>query len=279
MKVDRDLEAKTLTISQSVYAQNALKSMGMQDCKSAATPMAENPNLVANPETADPSSVRNYQSAIGTLMYAMTQTRPDLAYSVSTLSKFSANPSKEHTGAVKRVYRYLQGTKSLSLTYRGDCELKLVGYTDSDWGGDKETCRSTSGYVFTLAGAPISWSSRRQSTVALSSTEAEYIAAAEATKEAVWIARFLEELKISCDVYLPVQLFCDNQGAIGLSKNPEDHRRTKHIDIRHHYIREKQEDGTITIHFLPTAEMIADGLTKPLPPVKFKRFLSQLGLT
>lgn len=95
----------------------------------------------------------------------------------------------------------MQGTKSLSLTYRGDCELKLVGYTDSDWGGDKETRRSTSGYVFTLAGAPVSWSSRRQSTVALSSTEAEYIAAAEATNEAVWIARFLEELKISCDVY------------------------------------------------------------------------------
>ena len=198
-------------------------------------------------------------------MYAMTQTRPDLAYSVSTLSKFSSNPSKEHTVAVKRVYRYLQGTKSLTLTYRGDCELKLVGYTYSDWGGDKETRRSTSGYVFTLAGAPISWSSGRQSTVALSSTEAEYIAAAEATKEAVWIARFLEELKISCDVYLPVQ------GAIGLSKNPEDHKRTKHIDIRHHYIREKQED-------VPTAEMIADGLTKTLPLVKFKRFLSQLGL-
>ena len=98
----------------------------------------------------------------------------------------------------------------------------------------------------------------------------QIITAAEATKEAIWIARFLEELKISCDVYLPVQLYCDNQGAIGLSKNPEDHRRTKRIDIRHHYIREKQEDGTITIHFLPTAEMIADGLTKPLPPVKFK---------
>lgn len=161
------------------------------------------------------------------------------------------------------MYRYLQGTKSLSLTYGGDCELKLVGYTDSDWGGDKETRRSTSGYVFTLAGAPISWTSRRQNTVALSSTEAEYIAAAEATKEAVWIARFLEELKISCDVYLPVQLYCDNQGAIALSKNPEDHKRTKHIDIRHHYVREKQEDGTIIIHFLLTTEMIADGLTKP----------------
>ena len=96
----------------------------------------------------------------------------------------------------------LQGTKSLSLTYRGDCELKLVSYTNSDWGGDKETRRSTSGYVFTLAGAPVSWSSRRPSTVALSATKAEYIAAAKATKEAIWIARFLEELKVSCDVYL-----------------------------------------------------------------------------
>ncbi len=143
MKVDCDLEAKTLTISQSVYVQKALESMGMQDCKSATTPMAKNRNLVSNPETADPLSVRNYQSAIGTLMYAMTQTLSDLAYSVSTLSKISANPSKEHTGAVKRIYRYLQRTKSLSLIYRGDCELKLVGYTDSDLGGDKETRRST----------------------------------------------------------------------------------------------------------------------------------------
>lgn len=112
MKVDRDLEAKTLIISQFVYAQKALESMGMQDCKSAATLMAKNLNLVANLETANPFSVRNYQLAIGTLMYAMTQTHPDLAYSVSTISKFSANPFKEHTNAVKQVYRYLQETKS-----------------------------------------------------------------------------------------------------------------------------------------------------------------------
>ena len=159
MKVDCNLEAKTLTISQFVYTQKALESIGMQDCKNAATPMAKNPNLVANPETADSLSVRNYQLAIKTLIYAMTQTRLDLAHSVSTLSKFSANLSKEYTGAVKGVYCYLQGTKSLSLTYRRDYKLKLVGYTDSNWGGDKETRRSASGYVFTLAGALISWSS------------------------------------------------------------------------------------------------------------------------
>ena len=153
-----------------------------------------------------------------------------------------------------------------------------MGYTNSDWGRDKETRRSTSGYVFTLAGVPISWSSWRQNTVVLSSIKTEYIAAAEVTKEAVCIARFFKKLKISYNVYLPVQFYCNNQGAIGLSKTLKDHKHTKHINIRHHYIQEKQEDGTITIHFLPMAEMIADGLTKLLPPVKLKRFFSQLGL-
>lgn len=154
-----------------------------------------------------------------------------------------------------------------------------MGYTNSNWRENKETCHLTLKYVFTLAGVPISWSSWRQSTIALLSTKVEYIAAAKATKELIWIACFFKKPKISCNVYLPVQLFFDSQGAIGFSKNPKNHKHTKYINIRHYYIQEKQKNRIITIYFLLMAKMIADGLTKLLLLVKFKQFFSQLWLT
>ena len=148
--------------------------------------------------------------------------------------------------------------------------LKLEMYTDADWTGDKETRRSTSGYVALLNGTAISWASKRQTSVAQSSCEAEYIAASEAVKEAVWIGRFLEELH-QTRIY-PIPLYCDNQGAIALAKNPENHQRTKHIDVRYHYIREKEEDGTIEIRYLPTEQMVADGFTKSLSSAQQRSF-------
>ena len=147
---------------------------------------------------------------------------------------------------------------------------------DADWAGDKSTRKSTTGYCFIFGEGAISWASRRQNTIALSSCEAEYIALADAAKEATWLGRLIEELGVQ-NVY-PITLYCDNQGAIALTHNPENHQRTKYIDIRYHFIREKVEDGTIALDFLPTEQMIADGLTKLLPPANYKGFQEQLGL-
>ncbi len=180
--------------------------------------------------------------------------------------------------AVKRVYEYLQATKDLKIIYQGGLTEKprLEIYTDADCAGDKETRKSTSGYVAILAGCHVSWSSKRQSTVAQSSKEAEYIAASEAIKEAVWIGRLLEEL-CQPDIY-PISLHFDNQGSITLTKNPENHRRAKHTDVRYHYIREKEEDGTIAVDYIPKEDIISDGLTKALTSAPMKVFIEQLGL-
>ena len=180
--------------------------------------------------------------------------------------------------AVKRAYRYLQATKDLKVIYQGGLieKPRLEIYTDADWAGDKETRKSISGYVAILAGCAVCWSSKRQNTVAQSYKEAEYIAASEATKEAVWIGRLLEEL-CQPDIY-PISLHCDNKGSIVLAKNPENHQHTTHIDVRYHYIREKKEDGIIEVDYLFTENMIADGLNKVLTPARMKVFIEQLGL-
>ena len=149
-------------------------------------------------------------------------------------------------------------------------------YADADWAGNKETRRSTTGYVALLTGIAISWVSKHQISVAQFSCEAEYIATLEAVKEAVWIGPFLEEFH-QTRIY-PIPLYCDNKGAIALAKNPENHQRTKHIDVRYHYIREKEEDGTIAIKYLPTEQMIADGFTKSLPSTQQRSFAESLGL-
>ena len=279
MKVERDEERRTISISQEAFINKALTAADMQNCKGVTSPMIVNSKLAQNPESAaDAELIQLYQSHIGTQMWAYICTRPDLGFSVSTLSRFSSNPTPEHIGAVKRVYRYLQDTKDYKLVYHGGHRdhIKLEIYTDADWAGDIETRKSTSGYVALLNGTAISWSSKRQTTVAQFLCEAEYIAASEAVKEAVWIGRFLEELH-QIRIY-PIPIYCDNQGAIALAKNPENHQRTKHIDVRYHYIREKEEDGTIEIRYLPTEQMVADGLTKSLPSTRQTAFVEQLGL-
>lgn len=229
-------------------------------------------------ESVDEEFVRLYQSHVGTHMWAYVCTRPDLGFAFSTLSRCSSTPTPKHMVAVQRVYRYLHATKDLKIVYRGGLTKypRLEVYTDVDWAGDKEIRKSASAYVAILARCLVSWSSKRQTTVAQSSTEVEYIAISEATKEAVWIGRLLEEL-YQPEIYSN-PLHCNNQGLIALAKNPENHRRTKHIDIRYHYIREKEENGTIAIDYLPTEEMIADELTKALTPAKMKIFIKQLGL-
>ncbi|MCO5573832.1 hypothetical protein L7F22_027607 [Adiantum nelumboides] len=184
-----------------------------------------------------------YASACGSLMYAMVATRPDIAHAVGVVSRFMANPGRLHSDAVKSIMRYLKGTKNKCLCY-GEGPFELKGFCDSDMAGDVDTRKSTSGDVFTLAGGAVSWCSRLQKIVALSMTEAEYISATEASKEAIWLARLCSDF---CLPDKAPMLGCDSQSAICLAKNAMFHARTKHIDVRYHFIREVLEDGLITL--------------------------------
>lgn len=205
-------------------------------------------------------------------MYAAMGTRPDIAFATSTVAQFSDNPGWTHWEAVKRIFRYLLGTKHLELVYGGD-NRGLVGYVDAD-GASQEHRRAISGYVFLMDGGAVS---KKQELVTLSTTEAEYVAATHAAKEAIWIRRLIGELFKPLSE--PTTLFSDSQSAIALTKDGHFHARTKHIDIRYHFIRYIVEAGSIKLIYCPTNDMTADTLTKALPSAKAKHFASALGLT
>ena len=190
-----------------------------------------------------------------------------------------ANPGPEHWSGVKRVLRYIKGTLDQGLKFESssDCDINLHGYADADWAGDATTRKSTSGYMFSLAGATVSWKSKRQTVVALSSTEAEYIALCLAAQEAIWLRSLLESLGFKQSK--ATKLYEDNQGAIALTKNPKTHSRTKHIDIKYHYIREAVDKKDIELVYCPTDKMVADILTKGLPRPKFDELRSLMGIT
>ena len=222
-----------------------------------------------------------YQSAVGAIMYAMLGSRPDIAYAISVLSQFNSNPAPQHWTAIKRVLRYLNGTKDYKLVYGGrsnNVNPTLLGYCDADWASNIDDRRSMTGYVFTLAGGAISWQTKKQPTVALSSVEAEYMAATQATKEAIWFRSFFNELGMINIISSPTIIFSDSQGSIALSKNPEHHARTKHIDIQHHFIREQVALGTVSFKFISTDVMAADILTKGLSKNKHQEMVKLMGV-
>ena len=181
-----------------------------------------------------------------------------------------------HFTAAKRVLRYLKGISNLALKYQKSKDGVLIGYSDADWAGDLDDRHSTSGNLFIMSGATISWTSKKQATVSLSTAEAEYIALNTATQEAVWLQRLLEGLDEK--KYKPTIIMGDNQGSIAIARNPVFRARTKHIDIRHHFIREALQDGVIDLHFCPTDEMVADVLTTPLPRNRFEQFCRLMGM-
>jgi hypothetical protein len=217
-----------------------------------------------------------YKEAIGSLMYLMIGTRPDIAAAVCKLSQFMQNPGLNHWSAIKRVFRYLQGTKDYELVYKPNKNISVVGYSDADWANDLDDRKSISGYIFKVNGNTVSWSCKKQKVVALSSTEAEYMAYSEAVKEAIWIRELLKDLNY--EQLEPSVIFEDNQSTIKLAKNPVQHSRTKHIDTRHHFIRQMIEENQIAIEYCPTEEMIADLATKGLTKSKFNYLRDKLGI-
>jgi hypothetical protein len=216
-----------------------------------------------------------YREAVGALMYASLGTRPDITFSVSILSKFSISPGPAHWTAVQRVFRYLLGTRDLWLRFGGGQENKMVGWADAD-GSMQEDRHAISGYAFLIDGSAVSWLSKCQEIISLLMTESEYIAATHAAKEALWLRSLISQ------VFGPIPdlttLFSDNQSAIALTQDHQYHARTKHIDIRFHFIRYIVENGSLRLIYCPTAEMLADSLTKALPSPKVKHFASEFGL-
>jgi hypothetical protein len=282
MEVTRDRKAGTMKLSQAQYVKKILERFNMVECKEVATPLDPSVKLsksmspTITQEDLDKMRTSPYRSIVGSLMYAMIATRPDLAVSVGTLSRFLQNPGLQHWNQAKRVLRYLKATQDVGLEFKSK-GTHLVGYSDADWAGDIDTRRSTTGYLFYLGGALVSWNSKLQATVALSSTEAEYLALTAAVKEALWIRTFLHDLGIIDIKETPI--FSDNQGCLALAKNPVYHGRTKHIDVRHHFIRDNIEKGDIVVDYCQTDHMPADLLTKPLARTKFEEHKAKLGLT
>ncbi|KAG6520057.1 hypothetical protein ZIOFF_017087 [Zingiber officinale] len=217
-----------------------------------------------------------YRSLVGSLIY-LTNTRPDIVYSVSLISRFMHEPSKLHYAAAKRILRYLQGTRKLGIKYVKEKENKLVGYTDSDWAGSLDDRKSTSGYIFCLGSKIISWVSKKQKTVSLSSAEAEYIAATDAACEAVWLRRILSDVEQKQEA--PTTIFCDNNSTIAMTKNPVFHARTKHIELRHHFIRDLVSDKKIQLKFINTNEQLADDFTKAVSSGKIEQLRNHVRIT
>jgi hypothetical protein len=276
MHVTHDRDAGWIAISQQKYTEEILERFGKSDIRPISTPTLANEHLTKlnSPEL----DVKLYQSAIGALMYPMLGTRPDLAYTVAALGRHSASPGSEHQHALDRAFGYLRATSDKRLVFQRGTpgSLTLHGFVDADWASDVNDRKSMSGFVFMLGGAAVSWSSKKQTSVALSSTEAEYIAAAHATKEVIWLRRLLTDLGLDLDS--PTTLHVNNQSAIAIARNPEFHDRTKHIEIRHHFLRQKVEGEEIRLEYTLTEEQTADVMTKGLVRKKHEHFLIAMGL-
>lgn len=219
----------------------------------------------------------SYREAVGSLLYASQGTRPDISFAVNTVSRYMQNPGKGHWLAVKRIFRYLKGTLNTKLEFSQSQTAGCVGYCDADWGNDSDTRRSITGSIFLFQGGLIVWQSKRQSSVALSTTEAEYMALSATCQEALWLRTLAKDLEPSI-VSSPTIILNDNKGAIDLSNNGGYRPRTKHIDIRHHFIREKVDCGEVKIEHIPTERMTADVLTKALYAPKIIDCIKNMGL-
>lgn len=264
-------ENGNITLDQCTYIKNILKRFKMEDCKPIGTPMEVGIKLNRAEKISENCEYRNL---IGHLMYLAVCTRPDIAHAVSYLSQFNDCYSEVHWKAAKRVLRYLKGTLNYCLFFEKS-NLNVSGFVDADWGSCDVDRKSYTGFVFKIGKSVVSWESRKQKTVALSSTEAEYMALSDACKEALFIRNFFMEcLKLNC----VITLYNDNQSAQRLCENSMFHARTKHIDMRHHFIRDIVCKNLINIKYLNTEQMTADILTKALVKDKFNNFVVQLNL-
>ena len=263
-----------LFLCQRKYALEIIDECGLLGSKPVEFPMETNHKLALadGPLLTDPT---RYRRLIGRLIY-LTITRPELCYAVHVLSQFMQEPKEEHMEAARRLLRYLKGNPGQGLFLKSDSNLQVYAYCDSDWGACPLTRRSLTGYFVTIGGSPVSWKTKKQTTVSRYSAEAEYRAMANVTSELIWIKSFLASLGVF--LHKPMKLYCDNQAALHIAKNPVFHERTKHIEIDSHFIREHLLSKDFETAYIPSKYQIADIFTKALGKLQFQFLKSKLGI-
>ena len=260
-------------VHQSKYVKNLLTRFGFDNVKPKSTPMNQNSKLTSDEKGKD-VDIKKYRGMIGSLLY-LTASRPDIMYSVCVCARFQAKPKESHLNAVKRIFRYLSGTINLGLFYPITSTFDLVGYSDADYAGCQTDRKSTSGVCTYLGQSLVSWQSKKQTSVALSTAEGEYLAAGSCCSQILWMIQTLRDFGIKCG---KVPIYCDNTSTINISKNPVNHSRTKHIDVRHHFLRDNAAKGKIELVFVPTEYQLADIFTKPLGEARFSTIRRELGM-
>jgi len=261
-------------ISQSKYAKEILEKFAFEDCHPIDTPVEFGLKLTKEGEgkLVNPTY---FKSLMGCLRY-LTCTRPDILFGVGLVSRFMETPRTSHLKAARRILSYIKGTVDHGLFYSQNHNLELVGFSDSDWAGSREDRRSTTGFVFYLGDAAFTWSSKKQSIVALSTCEAEYIAAAACVCHAIWLRRLLERMTLKQEE--ATKIYIDNKSAIALAKNPVHHERSKHIDTRFHFIREHVKMKEVELHHKSSSDQVADIFTKALKTDAFQKLRKKLGV-
>lgn len=277
-KISRERSSRTLKISQAHYLTEKVKSFGLEDGKIVSSPLEGYHGILPKQDEEKLADESAYASAIGSLGYASSSTRPDISFAVSQLGSFNSSPAIRHWNCVCRLLRYIKGSKDYHITYSfgpHTCEIihemKATLYSDSDFASDIITRRSVSGYIMMLGNGPVSWQSRRQKSVSTSTAEAEYVALFEASKNATWLTGFLNELHVSEKLIddSGILTFTDNQSAMAIAKGVNS-TKTRHIDVAYHYVRKCVQNGIVSLNYIPSAEMLADILTKPLPCARVK---------
>lgn len=275
IQIEREEDGSFL-LNQRSKISRMLEDYGLTDSKPTMTPMETNFLSSMTDDSKKLTNNKLYRQAVGSLLYIATVSRPDIAASIGFLCRCVESPTENHWKAVKRVIRYLATTIDKCLRLSSTSETDLVCFVDADWAGSRIDRKSTTGYVFQLGGCTIAWTSRKQSIVALSSTEAEYVSASEASKELLWLRQLMSDMSIPINE--TITMFEDNQGCIKIINSDKFGARTKHIDICHHHIRDLSEKKIIDVKYCPTSDMLADVLTKPLPKDSFQKFRGLLGI-
>jgi hypothetical protein len=255
-------------VHQAKYTKDIVQKFKMEDSKSMMTPMSMTTALDADEDQ------KEYRSMIGSLLY-LTATRPDFQFLVCLCARFQASPRTSHRQAVKRIFRYLRHTPDFGLWYSAYSSLSLHGFSDADFAGCRLDRKSTSGTCQFLGSSSVSWSSCKQSSVAESTTEAEYVVAASCCSQLLWITYTMSDFD---EEYTHVPLHCDSTSAISVAKNPVLHSKTKHIKVRYHFLRDNVEKGKIALIHVPTHDQLADIFTKPLGQATFTRLRGELGV-
>jgi hypothetical protein len=269
-------EGQKIYIDQRSYLNKVLEHCGMINAKPARMPLPQGYYPEKNDAPVNPEMRSRFQTVIGSLLYLMIGTRPDISYAVTQLARQSANPSKEHLEKTLYICRYLLGTADDSLVYDSNSGKGIIVCTDSDWGQDKITGHSQTGFYLKLANRVFLWNSHLQKTTARSSTEAEYMALSDCSRQVIWIKQMFEEIRYNL---APIPICGDNQGSLFIAQNPVTEQHSKHIHIKYHFVRNAvMTFKQVELFFIPGIDNPVDMFTKNLGHVKFEQYRSKLGL-